>query len=215
MIERIIAGGIALDVEWDPIFQQLIPEIEGAYEFDSIPWEPGDIVLDIGAHQGVVSMYLAKRYGCVVHSYEPVAENFARLKRNLRRNKVTTVHPHKLAVTCDGRYLTMVPGSHSAEGSAWWTSSYPPQAEFRVRSTTLQRILYDNGIGQVKLLKLDCEGAEHEILRAAVDDDILDRFDYVRGEIHMLPPLAAEGWTVAETMATVPEHKVAWQVVEL
>ena len=32
------------------------------YNFDDINFEPGDVVIDIGANIGIVSIYLAKRY---------------------------------------------------------------------------------------------------------------------------------------------------------
>lgn len=207
---RLEIGEVALEVEDDPIFAQLVPEILGPYEFDSIPFRKGDVVLDIGAHQGVVSMYLAKRFGVTVYAYEPVPENFERLKRNLRANAITTVHPHKLAVSADARYLTMVRGSHSAEGSAWFTPT--TQTRFRARSTTLARIFEANAIKRCRLLKLDCEGAEHEIL--ANMNGLLDRIDYVRGELHMIAPLAEAGWDIETTKAWVPAEKVVWQVVE-
>ena len=207
---RLEVGLESFEVEDDPIFEQLVSEILGAYEFDSIPFKAGDVVLDIGAHQGIVSMYLARHYDVIVHAYEPVPENFAKLKRNLTRNKIATVFPHKLAVSADARYLEMVRGGHSAEASAWFTPN--SQERFRARSTTLRQIFEHNDLDRVKLLKLDCEGAEHEIL--ANIGELIDRIDYVRGEIHMIAPLRARGYTVEGTSSIIPAERAEWQVVE-
>lgn len=42
------------------------------YGLDAIPFQPGDCVIDIGAHIGLVSMYLAKRWPFLrIHAFEP------------------------------------------------------------------------------------------------------------------------------------------------
>jgi len=48
-------------------------------------------------------------------------------------------------------------------------------------STTLAKVLRDFGIERVKLLKIDCEGAEYEIIG---DGSILDNVEYLSGEFH-------------------------------
>lgn len=203
---------IELDVEIDENFPQLVREIQGPYQFDSIPFVRGDVVLDIGAHQGIVSMYLARRYpGLKIYAFEPVLDNVEKMVINLQRNKIKGVRVHPEAVTADGRDFPMLSGSHTAEASGF----FDPDASGRattVGSTTIAKILRRYRIERVRLLKLDCEGAEHEIL--ADSAKWIERVDYVRGEIHMIPTLVQEGYTVAGTEARVPEDRAAWQVIE-
>ena len=109
--------------EFDPIFSQLTDEINGVYDFDSIPFEPGDVVLDIGAHKGIVSIYLAKTYGVRCYAYEPVAQNYQAMCANIRLNGLAgLIFPHSFAISADGRDLEMVYGSHSAEASAFYST---------------------------------------------------------------------------------------------
>lgn len=204
--------GIVLDVIEDTMFNQLTAEIEGPYDFESIPFEPGDVVLDIGAHQGITSMYLAKRFpGLRIYAYEPIPENFERLLHNLEVNGVKNVKAYPWAVTADGRSFAMLRGNHSAEGSGFFNPLLAHVA-FPVKSTSIPAILGRHHIKRVKLLKLDCEGAEHEIL--ADSAGWMDRIDYVRGEIHMIPTLVQEGYTIEGTTAHVPADRAAWQVIE-
>lgn len=192
----------------DPFYQEVVDEIESVYDLDSIRFRKGDFVLDIGAHVGLVSIYLAKKHpGIVVHSYEPVIENFIRLQRHVHLNETPNVHPHKLAVTADGLKRIMVRGEfHSGGATAF--HAFEREA-FEVVSTTVPRILKRHDIKRVKLLKLDCEGAEHEILEDGVDT-WLPKVKHIRGELHRVKTsLNAER---AAVEAGVPDVRwtVAW-----
>jgi hypothetical protein len=54
--------------------------------------------------------------------------------------------------------------------------------EKRVKTTTLNAIFMDYNISKCKLLKIDCEGAEYEILADA--EEFLKKCAHLRGEFH-------------------------------
>lgn len=63
----------------------------GEYGFQTHPLEPGDVVLDIGANAGLVSVPLAKLYpGVRVIAVEPDPTNFRYLLWNARANNVSS-----------------------------------------------------------------------------------------------------------------------------
>ena len=55
-----------------------------------------------------------------------------------------------------------------------------------VPSTTLERIFLDNHVENCQLLKLDCEGAEYEIL-FDTSREILNRIQNISMEYHQVP----------------------------
>ena len=133
-------------------------------------------VIDIGAHVGVVSMYLAKKYNAEVWAYEPQPENYRRLVLNIERNGLTDkAHAFNLAVTGDGRDVTIGSNTENSGGNSIYDSG-----SFAAKSITLPEILAE--VGEIDLLKIDCEGAEFEIL---ADPEILrGNVGIVRGEVH-------------------------------
>jgi FkbM family methyltransferase len=164
----------------DPVYLQLINEIPGAYTFEGIHFEEGDVMLDIGAHVGLTSIYFAKLFpGIRIYAYEPVLSNYERLLEHIELNGVGNVHPHNLAVTGDGGRREFVTGGHTAGHTAFHDHE---RDTFWVESTTIPAILKHHKIKRVKLLKLDCEGAEFEILGTSAG--WLHRVDAIRGEIH-------------------------------
>jgi len=199
--------GIALDINDDPdggVAKIAYREIESSYGISDIPFEPGDVVLDLGAHVGVISIYIASHHpGVTVYAFEPVAANFERLRRNVEVNGVEdNVVAVNVAVTGDGRDLALV--GNLAENSGGATAFGPPAGQAgptakglsdwgkaRVESMTLREILDEYVPGRCKLLKLDVEGAEHEILQA--DPELLGRVDYLAAEFHTNNILEAQG----------------------
>jgi FkbM family methyltransferase len=195
-----------------PFVKQIKKEIERLYEFDSIPFEEGDSVIDVGAHVGFVSIYLAKKYGVRVYAYEPVPANFTSLAMNVGANQAEVI-PHNLAVSSDGRDMTIYMGNHSGEGGAFvdlTAQQHLNRGSVEVKSTTLEQIFEVNNIETCRLLKLDCEGAEHEIVAGL--DGLVEKIEHVRGEIHLNQPLRDMGFTTEETRDAIPG--AVWQICE-
>lgn len=200
--------GITLDIEDDPrggVAKIILHELRKSYGAGEIPFQPGDVVIDIGAHVGVVSVFLAKRYpGITVYAFEPWPDNHRRLVRNIVANGVGgSVRPFDLAVTSDGREIAL---GGNPEMNTGGISGFCRSGSARawVQSVTLAQVFEQFRIERCKLLKLDCEGAEHEIISGA--GDLLDRVDYLSGEFHMNSSLAAAGWTIEGLSALVEEH---------
>ncbi len=66
------------------------------------------VVMDIGANVGLISLVLAKKYGCSVFAYEPDPKIFEKLERNLQINKpAIKVEPFRIALQDDSKIKSM------------------------------------------------------------------------------------------------------------
>jgi FkbM family methyltransferase len=157
---------------------------QDAYGLDDIDFRPGDVVIDIGAHVGLVSLYLAKRYPHVrIHAFEPHPLNYENCVDNLRLNDVANVRPFRRAVSGDGRALMLRGLSRNTGGASAAFEMTGSVASGPVDSMTLDD-LFDEVLApgeRCRLLKIDCEGLEYEILPRA---SALDRVDYLVAEFH-------------------------------
>jgi FkbM family methyltransferase len=186
-------NGVDLRLEDDPVggvAKSVIRELGPSYGLDSMNLRAGDVVVDIGAHIGTVSIYAAKKWpGVRVYSYEPNKDNFARLQRNIEKMRVR-ISAHNVAVTGDGREVALFGDSRDSSGGH---SIYGEGSGPLVPSTTLASIFRDNNIERCSLLKVDCEGAEYEVLYAA--GDLLDRVDNLSIEFHKMGEAYPENWS--------------------
>jgi len=164
------------------------------YGLNRIDFQPGDVIIDIGAHIGMFAIYTALRLPhVVIHAFEPFPENFARLKENLDRNGITTVRIHHQGVTGDGRLLEMVTSPLNSGGSTCHSRTLEHGRITGIPSTTLDQIFESLGVDKCKLLKIDCEGSEYEILFSTHS---LSKVEYLSGEFHYNQLLREQGYSV-------------------
>jgi FkbM family methyltransferase len=167
------------------------------YPFAEMAFRPGDTVLDLGGHVGMVSIYLAKIYPFItIYSYEPTPANYEHFLLNLEVNRVQNVEVFKRAVTEDGRSLDMIAKFEVNSGGA--TSNLrdmrlPDHSYFKAESTTLDAIFIERDIRHCKLLKIDIEGSEHEVL---LHSNCLSRIEYLVGEFHINENLERKGYSI-------------------
>lgn len=130
-------------------------------------------IVDVGANFGAFSLFAAMRAPWArVVSLEPHPHEFPRLRDHVRANRLgPRVHPLQLAVAAEpgGRWMDADPahpgpsrGMHPAAGGA------PPPESVPVRAVTLMEALDRaramTGAERIGLVKMDIEGAEHELL---------------------------------------------------
>lgn len=159
------------------------------YDFN-IDFKEGDIVIDIGANVGIVSILLAKKFPFLkIYSFEPLKENYDNFIKNIELNNIPkgVITAENKAVTKDGRLITMSINSANKGGSSTTdvisVNSIMTKENSQVESITLEEIFKKYNINKLKLLKIDCEGSEYEILYNA-DTNLLKNIENLRGEFH-------------------------------
>ena len=160
---------------------------------------PADIVIDVGAHIGSFAYAVVQRGGEHVCSIEPDAANCALAARHLdpyirsgrvqlRQEAVWRSDPNDDALRFDGyhpfpRSFTGMEGIvNTGNGSVVFGAGEPVA---KVSLDDLIDSLTEHGQRAVRLLKLDCEGAEWPILltsrRLHLIDEIVGEFHEIGG----------------------------------
>jgi len=129
-------------------------------------------VVDVGANQGFFSLYAASK-GANVYAFEPCTENFEILKWNVATNGLSgQVKMFNAAVTGSGGKVPLFVGLDASgeilSGSVSILNANRGGKEVQsrsVESVTLDSLLLDLRIERCDFLKVDCEGAEYEILQ--------------------------------------------------
>jgi FkbM family methyltransferase len=155
--------------------------------------EAGDTVLDIGANVGLFSIWVSLNVPSTkIFAFEAAPDNFRALAENVRSNRLEGISPCHYAVS-DGSssHVTLYRGLHGGihsirpEYRNWVPKAGSARKTEKVRAISLDRILRRFNIESVDYMKIDCEGAEYEILLSA-SSRTLSRIRKIVGEYHDL-----------------------------
>jgi FkbM family methyltransferase len=142
--------------------------VNKVYTKDSVMIKEGDIVFDVGANVGVFSIYASLIKNTNIVAFEPHPSNFEKLCHNVNQNEIRTINclNYALGKENEERYMIEgnIPGGHKIANEK--SSSNIENEGIKVKSLTLESIMTELNISKIDFLKLDCEGAEGEIINS-------------------------------------------------
>lgn len=191
-------GGAATELEI-PLRRGLFALVPGALmsAFDEVflrevyargldpPLRPAPVVVDIGANAGFFALWVISRHpDARVVAFEPVPSHVALIGRQSERNsgldliidpRAVCAHRGPVQIRFDGRHEFSVAASLFPREGA--------DASITVEATTLAALFSEYAIERCHLLKLDCEGAEYDILFNC-PDEVFAATDRIVLEVH-------------------------------
>lgn len=151
---------------------------------------PGDTVVDVGANIGCFAICAARLVGPTGHVFaiEPEASTFRQLQRNIELNGLKNVTALQMALAGHEGEVALNADANLLFSSIYSTvNGHEPQGSIqRVPVATLDHLLKQQGISHCHYLKLDCEGAEHDI-SASLSPELAGKVDSITLELHKVP----------------------------
>ena len=126
-----------------------------------------DIVIDIGAHIGLFALFASQfcKQG-KIYCFEPIKENYELLVENINSNKIKNIIPFNFAVSKESDSVKIfLNDDYSGHSMFLETNNF-----VIVKSKSLLDIFSENNIQECNFLKLDCEGAEYDIINSLPSD---------------------------------------------
>ena len=158
--------------------------LEHQYRFcDDVISKGKNCAIDIGGHLGFFSLYAALLNANIpIYVFEPHIGNFALLKTNLKNNHIKNVYAKQLAVDKNIGQKQLQISKEDLNHSI--VKAIEPTGETQIVQTiTLEKIFTKNRITKCDLLKIDCEGAEFDILYST-PVAIFDKINHIFLEYH-------------------------------
>jgi FkbM family methyltransferase len=148
-------------------------------------FEPDDVVIDIGTHIGSLAYLALVRGAGRVYGFEPDRSNFEVARRNLQvfgdRACLSNQAVWRSDRSSDAVFAPAPPPGNSGGGCLLWSEKGAP-AEVVALDAVLDQVT-EGGNRRVRLLKIDCEGAEFPILLTSRKLHLVDQ---IAGEYHEL-----------------------------
>jgi FkbM family methyltransferase len=146
----------------------------------------GDIIVDIGANIGSFSLYAAQQGASKVYAYEPCEEAYHTLCKNIKSNDLESIIiPFNCALGGNsGKEWFSI---HSSPYNKLHTTNITDSPELKeIPVITLNTAITTNNIQHIDILKIDCEGAEFDII-PSINQEQLKKIQSICLEYHNDP----------------------------
>lgn len=146
--------------------------IRNEYQLDRFINMENKVFIDIGSAIGVAAIIMAKlNPNSRVLAFEPYPKSFDNIVHNAEINKITNLSVYNIAVSNnDTKKLTLhicphMSGANSTHAiSNRFNERYKSKQKVDVNCISFDQIVEKHQIESIELLKIDCEGAEFEII---------------------------------------------------
>ena len=138
----------------------------GEYSKHDFQIKKTDVVIDVGAHIGLFSLYASQH--CTkgkIFAFEPIKENYEILESNKKLNDFSNIQSENCAISNVTSKITLYQSNDESGHSKFIQTNNPVE----VASKSLNDFFKENRLESVNLLKLDCEGSEYEIIDSLED----------------------------------------------
>jgi len=152
------------------------------YDIEGFEINENDVIIDIGGHIGLFTLYASLNHANVkIIAIEPHPQNFSLLMKNLKNNRLDKIITINKAITKSEKTINLFLDSLDDAAHSIYRKS---GKSIKIRTTTLGQIIKENQIKKCNLLKMDCEGAEFEIMESLTNEE-LSKIDKLCLEYHL------------------------------
>jgi FkbM family methyltransferase len=170
----------------DPLaIYQVLVRSRGKAEY-SLPsrLQPG-VILDIGSNIGSSILFFHEQFpNAQIYGFEPHPDTFRVLEKNVAGISSVKIFNYglgaadaQLSVPFDNADFSRFMGN--GEGAEWSGPLSPTACQIKHAGVAVQSL----GLTNVDLIKIDCEGAEYDVL-TSLPPDLLHRCKWIVGEMH-------------------------------
>ena len=146
-------------------FGDMSMPVDGPYEYGSVSISHNDVVMDIGASVGYVSVYAASK-GAEVYAFEPGIENHSIINRHseLNENKIH-LEPYAVSDKCGSAEFWI--NNIANSGSSLDSYIGGGQTSITVPEITIDEFVKQRGLEKVDFLHVSIMGFERQMLQGA------------------------------------------------
>ena len=192
--------------------------LDAFYTRYGVSIQDGWTVVDIGAGIGDFSIYAAyDKPNTTIYAYEPFFDSYELFIKNLQLNNIENVNPFQIAIwSTDGELILDASSGEPLQITSRKIDGTSEQGKRDfVQAISLLSILEAHAVEKVDLIKMDCEGAEYEVLMKVLPGTF-DKIERIIMEYHnldsdrnyqrLIPFLEDQGYHVRRYKNAVHDH---------
>jgi FkbM family methyltransferase len=184
-------------------------------------FQPGEVLIDIGANIGMYSIYAAQVRAAIVYAFEPESQNFAELNRNIYINRLQgKAFAFPMAIS-DGEEVSLLHLSRFGTGygehnfgtaSPDWNVAYEQGSV----SMSLDSLIASGAVPMPHHIKVDVDGIEWRVfngmqntLRSPHLKTVLFETNFkLPKSVAIIEDMMRLGWTYSKDQARINQHEI-------
>ncbi len=180
---------------------------------DYFPFYQDAVIVDIGAHYGYFSLFAEVNSGtnARIFSFEPDPKNYAILNKNISNQGSKKIKAHPFAIGGKNRTASLHLGNSTNSSLIEdYQLLSKDHSSTSVDVRALDEVLTELQIDKIDFLKIDCEGAEYEII-AQSSDDSLKKAAIISMEFHDMKNVNQTAQTLINRLTSLGFKVVKFQ----
>jgi FkbM family methyltransferase len=162
------------------IFKEIF--VDHCYDYPKLHTEQ-PVIIDVGANAGLFTMRMKQLYPkSFVYCYEPFPPNYEQLRTNLEGSHLNSYALFKKGLGGTARKEKLFIHQKNSGGHSIYKNLTNDDNYVEIELTDIQSALNNIAGKHCNLLKLDCEGAEYEIIKS-IDSETALMIDSIVFEI--------------------------------
>jgi len=164
---------------WHSLFLQSGGDQKFLFDFQL---NESSTVFDIGSFDGEYFKILYARYSCTIHAFEPVNSYYSSCLESLPDR--VKLNNYAIGKGNDSFFISLAGNASSAflDGGE----------KIECKKIDFNTYVKDEGINQIDLLKVNCEGGEYELLETIIENDWLSNIDNIIIQFHIFSSIPIE-----------------------
>lgn len=143
-------------------------------------------VIDVGGHIGMFSIFYSSLHpNSNIYIFEPNPDNFEQIICNIKLNNIRNIMAFNFALSNKTEKKVFYNNAINNGGNSFYNHliNKKDQVKSYVETVSINKFLYSKKINKIDLIKLDCEGAEYEILDTLKNNKTIS-INQIVGEYH-------------------------------
>ena len=176
---------------WFTMYEVFVKDV-----YQDLKIKPNDIVLDVGAHVGMFSLYAQEKGAKQIYAFEPTPSTFKYTSKNL--GKFKNVKTFNYAMSGHNGHIPFIIVGASTVCSSYENINNKQEVTGLVDNDTKKTIQIpcmnfhtfadNNEVDRIDVMKIDCEGGENDIFPTISDDYLKYRIRKLYMEVHNFLP---------------------------